>query len=159
MPVGTPITVRHFVPGQYIDVRGVTIGKGFQGVMKRHGFAGGPASHGNSKAHRKAGSTGQCQDPGKVFKGKKMAGHMGAERRTVQNVWVYRIDPHRNLMYIRGQIPGHKGSFVVIQDALRKPKDTTWPFPTHFADPNEDLEALLQPVIAAPGTVDPFACD
>jgi ribosomal protein L3 len=91
LPVGSTITASHFVAGQYVDVSGTTIGKGFQGVMKRWGFAGGSASHGNSKAHRLAGSTGGCQDPGKVFKGKKMAGRMGGKRRTVLSAWVYKV--------------------------------------------------------------------
>ncbi|KAH9287612.1 hypothetical protein KI387_031729, partial [Taxus chinensis] len=103
LPVGTPITVRHFVPGQHVDVIGITKGKGFQGVMKRWGFAGGPASHGSSKFHRKPGSTGGRQDPGKVFKGKKMPGHMGHEQRTIKNIWIYKIDPARNLLWVKGQ--------------------------------------------------------
>ena len=93
LPVGAEVNAAHFVAGQFVDVSGTTIGKGFQGVMKRWGFAGGSASHGNSKAHRLAGSTGGCQDPGKVFKGKKMAGRMGGKRRTVLSAWVYKVRP------------------------------------------------------------------
>ena len=89
--MGTPLSAAHFIAGQYVDVTGTTIGKGFQGVMKRWGFAGGSASHGNSKAHRLAGSTGGCQDPGKVFPGKKMAGRMGGKRRTVLSAWLYKV--------------------------------------------------------------------
>ncbi|KAF8392660.1 hypothetical protein HHK36_023009 [Tetracentron sinense] len=104
LPVGTPITVRHFVPGQYVDVAGITRGKGFQGGMKRWGFSGMPASHGASLSHRSIGSTGQRDAPGKVFKGKKMPGRMGGKQRTVKNVWVYKIDPGRNLMWVKGQV-------------------------------------------------------
>ncbi len=96
LPVGTPLSAAHFTAGQYVDVTGTTIGKGFQGVMKRWGFAGGSASHGNSKAHRLAGSTGGCQDPGKVFPGKKMAGRMGGKRRTVLSAWLYKVAAHHS---------------------------------------------------------------
>lgn len=120
LPVGHTLSAAHFVPGQYVDVAGTTIGKGFQGVMKRWGFAGQPASHGNSLSHRAPGSTGMCQDPGKVFKGKKMPGRMGGKRKTVQNCHVWRVDPERNLIYVRGQVPGHKGNFVEIKDAAHK---------------------------------------
>ena len=120
-PIGTSIHARHFVPGQNVDVAGITKGKGFQGAMKRHGFSGMPASHGTSKSHRSLGSTGQCQDPGKVFKGKKMAGRMGTDRVTVQNLRVVKIDRGRNLLYVKGAIPGNKGAFVEIRDAVKKP--------------------------------------
>ncbi|KAJ6313729.1 hypothetical protein OIU77_015083 [Salix suchowensis] len=105
LPVGTCISVRHFVPGQYVDIAGITMGKGFQGGMKRHGFKGGPASHGASLSHRSIGSTGQRDAPGKVFKGKKMPGRMGGVQRTVKNVWVYKIDPARNLMWVKRPSP------------------------------------------------------
>lgn len=119
LPVGHTISASHFVPGQYVDVSGTTIGKGFQGVMKRWGFAGQPASHGNSLAHRKAGSTGQCQDPGKVFKGKKMAGRMGGVRATTMGCLVWRVDVDRGLVYVKGQVPGHKGNFVEVRDSMK----------------------------------------
>jgi large subunit ribosomal protein L3 len=121
LPVGSNIHARHFVPGQNVDISGISKGKGFQGGMKRHGFAGQPASHGNSKAHRAIGSTGACQDPGKVWKGKKMPGRMGNDRVTMQNLPVVKIDRGRNLLYIRGAIPGNKGEFVEIKDAVKKP--------------------------------------
>ena len=121
IPIGTQIHARHFVPGQNVDVAGITKGKGFQGAMKRHGFAGMPASHGVSKSHRALGSTGQCQDPGKVFKGKKMAGRMGNQRVTKQNLRIVMIDRGRNLLYVHGAVPGNKGSFVEIRDAVKKP--------------------------------------
>jgi large subunit ribosomal protein L3 len=118
--VGESLNANFFFAGQYVDVQGVTSGKGFQGPMKRWGFSGQPASHGNTKKHRAHGSIGQCQDPGRVFKGKKMAGQMGGRKRTVQNCFVYKIDSERNLVYVRGQVPGRRGSMVKIRDALRK---------------------------------------
>ncbi|XP_030472900.1 50S ribosomal protein L3-2, mitochondrial [Syzygium oleosum] len=156
IPVGTSIGVRHFVPGQYVDIQGITMGKGFQGGMKRWGFKGMPASHGASLSHRSIGSTGQRDAPGKVFKGKKMPGRMGGKRRTVKNVFVYRIDPTRNLMWVRGQVPGAEGNFVFIKDAVyNKPDVSTLPFPTYFAADDEDT-ASLEPLIADLGEVDPF---
>lgn len=120
LPVGTEIKATHFQVGQYVDVTGTSIGKGTQGVMKRWGFAGGPASHGNSKAHRSAGSTGMSTKPGRVFKGKKMAGRMGNERVTVQNLIVHRIDIDRNLLFVRGAIPGKSGKWVRVRSAVKK---------------------------------------
>ncbi|PKU76872.1 50S ribosomal protein L3-2, mitochondrial [Dendrobium catenatum] len=156
LPVGTPITVRHFVPGQYVDVTGITRGKGFQGVMKRHGFSGGPASHGTSLAHRAGGSTGQRDAPGKVFKGRKMAGRMGGKQCTVKNVWVYKIDPARNMMWVRGQVPGAEGNFVFVKDAVyKKPENSLLPFPTYFAPVDEETQEL-EPIVADLGDVDPF---
>ena len=118
--VGESLNANHFFAGQYVDVQGITSGKGFAGPMKRWGFSGQPAYDGNTKKHRAHGSIGQCQDPGRVFKGKKMAGQMGGRKRTVQNCFVYKIDSERNLVYVRGQVPGRKGSMVKIRDALRK---------------------------------------
>ncbi|XP_074263847.1 large ribosomal subunit protein uL3m-like [Silene latifolia] len=156
LPVGTTINVRHFLPGQYVDVTGITKGKGFQGVMKRHNFDGGPASHGSSKFHRGGGSTGQRDDPGKVFKGRKMPGRMGGAQRTVKKVWVYKIDPSRNLMWVRGQVPGAVGNFVFVKDAFGVTRDLTKvPFPTYFSPEDEDDEALL-PMLADLGEIDPF---
>ncbi|KAL2459388.1 50S ribosomal protein L3-2 [Forsythia ovata] len=156
LPVGTSISVRHFVPGQYVDVTGITKGKGFQGGMKRWGFKGMPASHGASLSHRSIGSTGQRDAPGKVFKGKKMPGHMGVEQRTVKNVWVYKIDPARNLMWVKGQVPGAKGNFVFIKDAVyEKPDISLLPFPTYFAPEDED-STKLEPYVADLGDTDPF---
>ncbi|XP_021768302.1 50S ribosomal protein L3-2, chloroplastic-like [Chenopodium quinoa] len=156
LPVGTSINVRHFVPGQYVDITGITKGKGFQGVMKRHHFPGLPASHGVSKAHRSGGSTGQRDAPGKVFKGRKMAGRMGGKQRTVKNVWVYKIDPKRNLMWVRGQVPGAEGNFVFVKDAFyEKPDVSTLPFPTYFSPEDED-EDSLEPITVDLGELDPF---
>ena len=121
IPLHTQIHARHFVPGQNVDISGISKGKGFQGAMKRHNFGGLPASHGVSKSHRSLGSTGQCQDPGRVFKGKKMAGHMGHERVTTQNLRIIKVDRGRNLLYVHGAVPGNKGSFVEVRDAVKKP--------------------------------------
>jgi large subunit ribosomal protein L3 len=119
--VGEEITANHYFAGQFVDVSGTSIGKGFAGAMKRHNFAGLRASHGVSISHRSHGSTGQCQDPGRVFKGKKMAGHMGAARVTTQNLQVVRTDADRGLIMVKGAVPGSKGGWVTIKDAVKKP--------------------------------------
>ncbi|KAG2380235.1 50S ribosomal protein [Vigna angularis] len=156
LPAGTSLNVRHFVPGQYVDITGITKGKGFQGVMKRHGFKGMPASHGASLSHRSLGSTGHITGPGRVFKGKKMPGRMGGDQRTVKNVWVYKIDPARNLMWVKGQVPGATGNFVFIKDAVyEKPDISLLPFPTYFAPEDQDTHNL-KPLVAELGDVDPF---
>lgn len=116
---GGEIKVDLFQAGQMVDVRGTSIGKGFAGVIKRHGFAGGRATHGNSKAHRKPGSIGQNQDPGRVFPGKKMAGHMGNAQRAQQKLEVVRVDSERNLILIKGSIPGPRGFDVIIQPSVK----------------------------------------
>ena len=119
--IGAEITADHYLEGQYVDIAGTSIGKGFAGAMKRHNFGGLRASHGVSISHRSHGSTGQCQDPGKVFKGKKMAGHMGAVRVTTQNLQVVRTDADRGLIMVKGAVPGSKGGWVTIKDAVKKP--------------------------------------
>ncbi|OAN75148.1 50S ribosomal protein L3 [Jannaschia sp. EhC01] len=119
--VGEEIIADHYFEGQYVDVTGTSIGKGFQGAMKRHNFGGLRASHGVSISHRSHGSTGQCQDPGRVFKGKKMAGHMGAAKVTTQNLQVVRTDTDRGLIMIKGAVPGSKGGWVTVKDAVKKP--------------------------------------
>ncbi|MCC5989430.1 MAG: 50S ribosomal protein L3 [Pararhodobacter sp.] len=119
--VGEEITADHYFEGQYVDIAGTSIGKGFAGAMKRHNFGGLRASHGVSISHRSHGSTGQCQDPGKVFKGKKMAGHMGAVRITTQNLQVVKTDSERGLIMVKGAVPGSKGGWVTIKDAVKKP--------------------------------------
>jgi len=118
---GTQIHARHFIPGQAVDVSAISKGKGFQGAMKRWNFSGMPASHGTSVSHRSLGSTGQCQDPGRVFKGKKMAGRMGGKRVTVQNLRIVKVDAGRNLIYVRGAVPGPKGEFVELKDSVKRP--------------------------------------
>ncbi len=130
IPVGAEIRASHFVPGQYVDACGISIGKGFAGGMKRHNFAGLEATHGVSISHRSHGSTGQCQDPGKVFKGKKMAGHLGAERVTQQNLEVVKIDEARNLVLVKGAVPGAKNGYIRLTDALKKALPAEAPFPT-----------------------------
>jgi large subunit ribosomal protein L3 len=127
--VGAELTAEHFVPGQKVDVTGTTQGKGFQGVMKRHNFGGGRATHGNSLSHRSHGSTGMCQDPGKVFKGKKMAGQMGATRVTTQNLEIVSTDAERGLILIKGAVPGSKGAWILVRDAVKAglPKDAPKP--------------------------------
>lgn len=119
VPLGTTLSAAHFVPGQDVDVRAITRGKGFAGVMKRHNFAGGNASHGASLAHRTPGSIGNNQDPGRVFPGKRMPGRMGGHYRTVQNVRVLRIDVKNELIFVKGQVPGPDGGVVVVRDALK----------------------------------------
>ena len=156
----TSITARHFLPGQRVDVIGVSSGKGFQGGMKRHGFGGQPASHGASKSHRSIGSTGGCQDPGKVFKGKKMPGRMGGARVTQQCLEVYKVDTARNLLYVRGCVPGHKGSVVRVQDTKKWWKGAQrnvleqLPFPTFFKEDEEHLGGGVQ--TRAPPEIDPL---
>lgn len=119
MQVGSDVTLDQFWEGQLVDVAGTSKGRGFAGSVKRWGFRGGRATHGVSLAHRKPGSIGQCQDPGKVFAGKKMAGHMGNSRKTQQNLEVVRIDKENNLLLIKGAVPGHKGGAVYIQPAVK----------------------------------------
>jgi large subunit ribosomal protein L3 len=119
--VGEEIIAAHYFEGQFVDVSGTSIGKGFAGAMKRHNFGGLRASHGVSVSHRSHGSTGQCQDPGKVWKGKKMAGHMGSARVTTQNLQVVRTDVDRGLIMVKGAVPGNKGGWVTVKDAVKKP--------------------------------------
>jgi large subunit ribosomal protein L3 len=129
LDIGAEITVDHFVAGQKVDVTGTSIGKGFQGVIKRHNFGGGRATHGNSVSHRTHGSTGQRQDPGKVFKGKKMAGHMGDVRVTTQNVEIVSTDAERGLILIRGAVPGSKGAWIMVRDAVKSKLPENAPTP------------------------------
>ena len=127
--VGAEITADHYLAGQFVDIAGTSIGKGFAGAMKRHNFGGLRASHGVSISHRSHGSTGQCQDPGKVFKGKKMAGHLGAVRVTTQNIQVVKTDAERGLILVKGSVPGSKGGWVTIKDAVKKPLPENVPMP------------------------------
>ncbi len=119
LDVGAELTAEHFVAGQLVDIQGCTQGKGFQGAMKRWGFSGLRATHGVSVSHRSHGSTGQRQDPGKVFKNKKMAGHMGARNRTQQNLEIVRTDAARGLLFVKGSVPGHKGGWLLVKDAVK----------------------------------------
>jgi large subunit ribosomal protein L3 len=119
LEIGATLTANHFTAGQLVDVTGTTIGKGFAGAMKRHNFGGGRASHGNSISHRAHGSTGSNQDPGKVWKGKRMAGHMGSTRVTTQNLEVVSTDEDRGLVLVKGAVPGSKGSWIIVRDAVK----------------------------------------
>jgi large subunit ribosomal protein L3 len=168
LPVGSRIHVRHFVPGQNIDVAGTSKGKGFQGAMKRHNFKGMPATHGTSLSHRSLGSTGQCQDPGKVFKGKKMAGRMGSDRVTVQNLRVVKVDRGRDLLYVTGAVPGQNGGFIEIRDAVKKPLWRTDmvmdslerpPLPTFEYDPEIDGSGTCFEEFMPQGDQDPLDPD
>lgn len=143
LEVGAEITVDHFVPGQIVDVVGVTKGKGFAGVMKRWNFAGLEASHGVSVSHRSHGSTGQRQDPGRTFKGKKMAGHLGVERVTVQNLRVVMSDVEKGLLAIKGAVPGAEGGYVVVRDAKKRAIPAAAPYPAA-------VKKQAQPAEAAP---------
>ena len=127
--MGAEISADHFVPGQKVDVAGISVGKGFAGAMKRWNFGGLRASHGVSISHRAHGSTGQCQDPGKVFKGKKMAGHYGVQRTTTQNIEIVRVDAERGLILVKGNVPGPENGWVEIRDAVKKarPDSVTLP--------------------------------
>ena len=139
--VGAEITAEHYLEGQYVDIAGTSIGKGFAGAMKRHNFGGLRASHGVSVSHRSHGSTGQCQDPGKVFKGKKMAGHMGAVRTTTQNLQVVRTDAARGLLMIKGAVPGSKGGWVTVKDAVKKAAPAGIPLPAGIRQAQVSAEA------------------
>jgi large subunit ribosomal protein L3 len=127
--VGEEITADHYLAGQFVDIAGTSIGKGFAGAMKRHNFGGLRASHGVSISHRSHGSTGQCQDPGKVFKGKKMAGHMGDHRVTTQNLVVVSTDVERGLILVRGAVPGSEGGWVMVRDAVKATRPDDAPYP------------------------------
>ena len=143
--VGAEITADHYLEGQYVDVSGTSIGKGFAGAMKRHNFGGLRASHGVSISHRSHGSTGQCQDPGRVFKGKKMAGHMGAARVTTQNLQVVRTDADRGLIMVKGAVPGSKGGWVTIKDAVKKAAPDGLAYPAAIKSAQVDAPAEEAP--------------
>ncbi|MFC7500114.1 50S ribosomal protein L3 [Enterovirga sp. GCM10030262] len=151
LDVGAEITADHYIAGQMVDIQGCTQGKGFAGGMKRWGFGGMRATHGVSVSHRALGSTGQRQDPGRVFKNKKMAGHMGAKNRTQQNLEVVRTDVERGLIFVKGSVPGHKGGWLLVKDAVKVPRPEGVPYPA-------GLRALEQAVEEVPaGMVEPAA--
>ena len=129
LDVGATLTADHFVAGQLVDIQGVTQGKGFAGGMKRWGFGGLRATHGVSVSHRSLGSTGQRQDPGRVFKNKKMAGHMGAKNRTQQNLEIVRTDVERGLLFVKGSVPGSKGGWLTVKDAIKVDRPEAAPYP------------------------------
>ena len=147
--VGETLTANHYFEGQYVDVCGTSIGKGFAGAMKRHNFGGLRATHGVSISHRSHGSTGQCQDPGKVFKGKKMAGHMGAAKVTTQNLQVVRTDADRGLIMVKGAVPGSNGGWVTIKDAVKKPTPENVIYPAGLKSMAEEAERLAEEAAAA----------
>ena len=136
VPIGSELGANHFVVGQYVDATGITIGKGFAGAMKRHNFGGLRASHGVSISHRSHGSTGNSQDPGRVFKGKKMAGQMGNRQRTIQNLQVVAADEERGLIFIKGGLPGSKGSWISLKDAVKKALPSEAPYPAGIKGAN-----------------------
>ena len=152
LDVGATISAEHFVAGQQVDVSGVTQGKGFAGAMKRWGFGGLRATHGVSVSHRSHGSTGNRQDPGRVFKNKKMAGHMGARNRTQQNLEVVRTDPSRGLIFVKGSVPGHKGSWLTVSDAIKLARNESAPYPAALIERNAPVAEA-----PAPGLVDDAA--
>ncbi|MFN2472522.1 MAG: 50S ribosomal protein L3 [Sphingomicrobium sp.] len=146
LDLGATLSADHFIAGQLVDISGVTQGKGFQGGMKRWGFGGLRATHGVSVSHRSLGSTGQRQDPGKVFKNKKMAGHMGARNRTQQNLEIVRTDAERGLLFVKGSVPGHKGGWLPVQDAVKVDRPEAVPYPAGLvqaANINEAAESQV----------------
>ncbi len=150
---GTELSAGHFIVGQFVDVTGITLGHGFAGGMKRHNFRGLEDSHGVSVSHRSHGSTGQCQDPGRVFKGKKMAGHDGDEKVTVQNLEVVATDEERGLVMVKGGVPGYDGSIVFIRDAVKKAVPADVPVPAGIkksADVKETVPAESAEEVSTP---------
>ena len=151
LDVGTELTADHYVPGQMVDIQGVTQGKGFAGGMKRWGFGGLRATHGVSLSHRSLGSTGQRQDPGRVFKNKKMAGHMGAKNRTQQNLEIVRTDAERGLLFVKGSVPGHKGGWLLVKDSVKIARPDAAPYPAGIRQAaNNDAPADTPAETAAP---------
>ena len=151
--IGQELTADHYLAGQYVDIAGITIGKGFAGAMKRHNFSGLRASHGVSISHRSHGSTGQCQEPGRVFKGKKMAGHMGVSRVTTQNLKIVKTDSEKGLIMVKGAVPGSKGGWVTIKDATKKPVMEGTPFPASLKTASDAVkETIAQNQVADSAT-------
>jgi large subunit ribosomal protein L3 len=162
LDIGAELTADHFVAGQMVDIQGCTQGKGFQGGMKRWGFGGMRATHGVSISHRALGSTGQRQDPGRVFKNKKMAGHMGARNRTQQNLEVVRTDAARGLIFVKGSVPGHKGGWLLVKDAVKVARPDAAPYPAGIREIAREIateeapagmveEAAVHEIPALPG--------
>jgi large subunit ribosomal protein L3 len=157
LDVGAELSADHFVAGQYVDIQGRTQGKGFAGGMKRWGFGGLRATHGVSVSHRSLGSTGQRQDPGKVFKNKKMAGHMGDKNRTQQNLEIVRTDAERGLLFVKGSVPGSKGGWLLVKDSVKVPGHKDAPFPAGLkAAANSNTAPAETPAetVAAPEATD-----
>ncbi|MDQ3143723.1 MAG: 50S ribosomal protein L3 [Pseudomonadota bacterium] len=145
LDVGAEITADHYVAGQFVDIQGCTQGKGFQGGMKRWGFGGMRATHGVSVSHRALGSTGQRQDPGRVFKNKKMAGHMGAANRTQQNLEIVRTDAERGLIFVKGSVPGSKGGWLLVKDAVKIARPDGVPYPAGLRSLAKQIESEEAP--------------
>lgn len=152
--VGDEISAEHFLPGQYVDVTGTSMGKGFAGAMKRHNFGGLRASHGVSVSHRSHGSTGQCQEPGRVFKGKKMAGHLGAVRKTVQNLQIVRTDAERGLILVKGAVPGADKGWVLVRDAVKRPVPAEVPMPAALVGAGKAGEVQTEAAAPADAAAD-----
>jgi large subunit ribosomal protein L3 len=152
LDVGAEISADHFVVGQYVDIAGQTQGKGFQGGMKRWGFGGLRATHGVSVSHRSLGSTGQRQDPGRVFKNKKMAGHMGDRQRTQQNLEIVQTDVERGLLFVKGSVPGSKGAWLIVKDAVKVARPAEAPYPAGLKQiaSNDSAPVTEAPAEAAP---------
>ncbi|RYH04364.1 50S ribosomal protein L3 [Salipiger sp. IMCC34102] len=157
--VGETLIANHYFEGQYVDVCGTSIGKGFAGAMKRHNFGGLRATHGVSISHRSHGSVGQCQDPGKIFKGKKMAGHMGAARVTTQNLQVVRTDTDRGLIMVKGAVPGSKGGWVTIKDAVKKPTPEGVIYPAGLKSKAEEAQRLADEAAAEAAAAEAAAAE
>ena len=160
--VGAELTADHYLPGQKIDVTGVTVGKGFQGAMKRWNFGGMRATHGVSVSHRAHGSIGQRQDPGKTFKGKHMAGHLGQETVTTLNLTVWRVDVERGLILVKGAVPGTEGDFVKIRDAVKKAAPAGVPTPGAFRKAGEEPKAPAaeeEPAVVEAAAEEPVAME
>jgi large subunit ribosomal protein L3 len=149
LDVGAEITADHYVAGQFVDIAGNTQGKGFQGGMKRWGFGGLRATHGVSVSHRSLGSTGQRQDPGKVFKNKKMAGHMGDKQRTQQNLEIVQTDVERGLLFVKGSVPGSKGGWLLVKDSVKIDRPANAPYPAGL----RAVASTDAPVTEAPAEV------
>jgi large subunit ribosomal protein L3 len=141
LDVGATISADHYVAGQFVDISGQTQGKGFAGAMKRWGFGGLRATHGVSVSHRSHGSTGNRQDPGRVFKNKKMAGHMGDRQRTQQNLEIVRTDVARGLLFVKGSVPGSKGAWLLVKDSVKVPRPDNAPYPAGLRENEKELEA------------------
>ncbi|NBX66709.1 MAG: 50S ribosomal protein L3 [Proteobacteria bacterium] len=154
LEVGAELSVEHFIPGQFVDVQGASLGKGFAGGMKRWNFAGHRASHGNSITHRSLGSTGNRQDPGRVFKNKKMPGHLGVETVTTQNLKIVAVDAEDGLILVQGSVPGFKGAWIAITDAMKKPLPKEVPMPAGLkkaAADKQEQKAEAAPAVAEEG--------
>ena len=145
LDLGATISADHFIAGQMVDIQGVTQGKGFAGGMKRWGFGGLRATHGVSVSHRSLGSTGQRQDPGRVFKNKKMAGHMGAKNRTQQNLEIVRTDAVRGLLFVKGSVPGSKGGWLTVKDSVKIARPDDAPYPAGLLENAKEIATEMAP--------------